>query len=187
MREISEYLGAAMRRAHYEMIDVLEPFYGEIRECQGVWATGKTLEECRQTLLETLEAWLVLSLQRSLPIPTGEAVRGLSLEAHDSSFTYLDLYRDPNAYCDLDSFAGPSVMGGPMNANDSRVNEIGSGPDYWMKAARADARFAGISEPDVVFQWHGETFDLPQPPRVVGSKSTPPQIAGEQGKTAIHP
>ena len=69
MRVISEYFDTAMRRARYEMIDDPEPFYGEISECQGVWATGKTLEECRQTLLETLEGWLVLSLQRGLPIP----------------------------------------------------------------------------------------------------------------------
>jgi len=75
---ISQYLDAAMRRAHYEMIDDPEPFYGEIRECQGVWATGKTLEECRQTLLETLEGWLVLSLQKGLPIP---ALDGISLAA----------------------------------------------------------------------------------------------------------
>ena len=67
-----------MRRAHYEMIDDPEPFYGEIRECRGVWATGKTLEECRQTLLETLEGWLVLSLQRGLPIPS---LDGISLAA----------------------------------------------------------------------------------------------------------
>ncbi len=61
---ISQYIQAAMSRARHEMIDDPEPFYGEIRECQGVWATGKTLEEYRQTLLETLEGWLVLSLQR---------------------------------------------------------------------------------------------------------------------------
>jgi len=75
---ISQYLDAAMRRAHYEMIEDPEPFYGEFRVCQGVWATGKTLEECRETLLDTLEGWLVLSLQKGLPIP---ALDGISLAA----------------------------------------------------------------------------------------------------------
>ena len=40
---ISDYLDAAMKRAHYEMIEDEEPFYGEISECQGVWATGASL------------------------------------------------------------------------------------------------------------------------------------------------
>ena len=75
---ISQYLDAAMRKAHYEMIDDPEPFYGEIRECRGVWATGTTLEECRETLLETLEGWLLLSLQKGLPV---SALDGISLAA----------------------------------------------------------------------------------------------------------
>jgi len=66
---ISEYLNAAMRQAAYEIINDPEPFYGEIPGIQGVWATGKTLEECRQNLLDTLEGWIVLSLQKGLPIP----------------------------------------------------------------------------------------------------------------------
>ena len=71
---LSEYLDAAMRRAHYEMINDPEPYYGEIRECQGVWATGKSLEECRAALLESLEGWLILSLQRGSPIPALDGI-----------------------------------------------------------------------------------------------------------------
>jgi predicted RNase H-like HicB family nuclease len=66
---ISEYLNAAMRRAKYEIINDPEPYYGEIPDCPGVWATGTTLEDCRQDLQETLEGWLILSLQTGLPIP----------------------------------------------------------------------------------------------------------------------
>ena len=77
---ITEYIGAAMKKAHYKMINDEEPFYGEINECQGVWATGKTLEECRQNLLETLEGWLVLSLQRGLPIPSLDGICLLASE-----------------------------------------------------------------------------------------------------------
>ena len=65
---ISEYLNAAMRRAKYEIINDPEPYYGEIPDCPGVWATGTTLEDCRQDLQETLEGWLILSLQKGLPI-----------------------------------------------------------------------------------------------------------------------
>ncbi len=69
---ISDYLDTAMKRAHYEIIEDEEPFYGEISECQGVWATGANLEQCRHNLLEALEGWLTLGLQRGLPIPAIE-------------------------------------------------------------------------------------------------------------------
>lgn len=81
---LSEYIQAAMRRAHYELIEDSEPFYGEIRECQGVWAVANTLEECRQALMETLEGWLILRLQRGLDIPELDGVR-LTEEAPSTS------------------------------------------------------------------------------------------------------
>ncbi|MGQ9626249.1 MAG: type II toxin-antitoxin system HicB family antitoxin [Anaerolineae bacterium] len=39
--------------------------------CQGVWATGKTLEECRRNLQEVLEGWIVIG-------------KKLTAEAHSS-------------------------------------------------------------------------------------------------------
>jgi len=75
---ISEYVNAALKRAHYEMIEDPEPYYGEVPDCPGVWATGRSLEECRQNLLEGLEGWLILSLQRGLPIPV---IDGIALVA----------------------------------------------------------------------------------------------------------
>jgi len=67
----------AMRRAHYENIDDDEPFYGEIDGFKGLWATGNTLEECRDNLEETLEDWLLFSIAKGLPIPE---VEGASIE-----------------------------------------------------------------------------------------------------------
>ena len=66
---IIEYIEEALRRARYEKIDDDEPYYGEIAELQGVWATGKTLEECRNVLKEVVEGWLLLSVKKGLPIP----------------------------------------------------------------------------------------------------------------------
>jgi predicted RNase H-like HicB family nuclease len=77
---LSSYLNAAMRRARYELINDTEPYYGEIPDCQGVWATGKTLEDCRRELLETLEGWIVLSLQKGLPLPI---LDGIALAAEE--------------------------------------------------------------------------------------------------------
>jgi predicted RNase H-like HicB family nuclease len=59
---ILQYVQAAMEKAGYEIINDAEPYYGEIPECQGVWATGKTLEECRRNLEEVLEGWLIIRL-----------------------------------------------------------------------------------------------------------------------------
>ncbi|NEP42392.1 MAG: type II toxin-antitoxin system HicB family antitoxin [Okeania sp. SIO2H7] len=66
---ISEYLEEALKRASYEMIDDEEPFYGEVTELQGVWASGKTLEECRQNLLDVVEGWVLFRLTRGKNIP----------------------------------------------------------------------------------------------------------------------
>jgi len=66
---IIEYINEALRRARYEIIKDEEPYYGEIPGIQGVWATGNTLEECREQLKETLDEWIILSLRRELPLP----------------------------------------------------------------------------------------------------------------------
>ena len=66
---ITEYIEAALARATYEIIQDEEPYYGEIPGLQGVWATGKTLEECRSNLAETVEDWVLLSIAKGLPIP----------------------------------------------------------------------------------------------------------------------
>ncbi len=66
---ITEYIEAALARAAYEIIDDEEPYYGEVPGLSGVWATGKTLEECRRNLAETIEDWILLSVAKGLPIP----------------------------------------------------------------------------------------------------------------------
>ena len=66
---ILEYVEEALKRAHYEIIDDEEPYYGEISELKGIWATGKTLEECRNNLRDVIEGWILLSIKRGLPIP----------------------------------------------------------------------------------------------------------------------
>jgi predicted RNase H-like HicB family nuclease len=67
---IVQYIQKAMEKAHYEIIDDDEPYYGEIPACPGVWATGKTLEECRRNLEEVLEGWIIVRLQRGLDLPS---------------------------------------------------------------------------------------------------------------------
>jgi predicted RNase H-like HicB family nuclease len=66
---LTEYIEEALNRAHYEIIEDTEPYYGEIKELPGVWATGKTLEDCRRNLKDTVEGWLLLSIKKGLPVP----------------------------------------------------------------------------------------------------------------------
>jgi predicted RNase H-like HicB family nuclease len=80
-RMLSEYLSAAMARAHYELLDGGEGFYGEIPGFQGVLAQADTLEACRNELASTLEDWLLFRLSRQLPIPVLE---GLDLRIKES-------------------------------------------------------------------------------------------------------
>lgn len=64
-----EYIEEALRRARYELIDDEEPYYGEVPELKGVWASGKTLEECRENLKDVIEGWLLVSLRKDIPVP----------------------------------------------------------------------------------------------------------------------
>ena len=66
---ITEYVLEALSRAKFQIIKDEESYYGEVPELKGVWATGKTLEECRKNLVEVIDGWLVVRLRRGLPIP----------------------------------------------------------------------------------------------------------------------
>ncbi len=66
---IQAYFESYLGKARYEMIDDGKRFYAEIKELRGVWATGKTLEECRQNLISSLEGWFILRLRKNLSVP----------------------------------------------------------------------------------------------------------------------
>ena len=66
---LTEYIEAALSKAKYELIEDEEPFYGEVPELEGVWAIGKTLEECRKNLVEVIDGWIIVRLRKGLPIP----------------------------------------------------------------------------------------------------------------------
>jgi predicted RNase H-like HicB family nuclease len=65
-----EYIQAALSRATYEIIEDEEPFYGEISQLRGVWASGRTQEECRDNLRAVAESWIALRLRLGLVIPS---------------------------------------------------------------------------------------------------------------------
>jgi predicted RNase H-like HicB family nuclease len=101
---IGEYIEEALKRAHYEIIDDEEPYYGEITELKGVWATGKTLEGCRSNLRDVVEGWIILSIKKGLIIPklgeyegvclgTSEDIQGLVAQGRTVAET-LEIARD---------------------------------------------------------------------------------------------
>jgi len=70
---LTQYIQQAMRRAKYELMENGR-FYGRIPQCQGLWAEGANLEECRDELQSTLEDWLLLGLQLGHTLPIIEGI-----------------------------------------------------------------------------------------------------------------
>ncbi len=62
-----------MHHAHYELMENGR-FWGEIPPLQEVWAEGETLEQCRDTLREVLEDWLLVGLRRGHSIPVVDGI-----------------------------------------------------------------------------------------------------------------
>lgn len=73
---ITEYIQAALHKAHYERLPEEHSYYGDIPGFDGVWANAQALEECREELREVLEEWLLFRIHRNLPLPE---VDGLAL------------------------------------------------------------------------------------------------------------
>jgi predicted RNase H-like HicB family nuclease len=65
---LSDYIHAALKHVKYENLDTKQ-LYAEIPEFTGVWATGSTMEECRQELIEVIEGWLFLKIKDGDVIP----------------------------------------------------------------------------------------------------------------------
>ncbi len=75
-----EYLQAALGRARYEILPDDGSYYGEIAECNGVYANAETLERCREELREVLEEWVLFRVHKNLPLP---AIDGIELNIRE--------------------------------------------------------------------------------------------------------
>jgi predicted RNase H-like HicB family nuclease len=75
-----EYIQAALRHAKYEILVEDGGYYGEIPECNGVYANAATLEDCREQLREVLEEWVLFRVHKNLPLPV---VDGIALAIQD--------------------------------------------------------------------------------------------------------
>ncbi len=66
---INDFILSYLEKARYEIIDEGKTFYADIPALRGVWATGKTLEGCRNELASVLEDWVILHLRNNWAIP----------------------------------------------------------------------------------------------------------------------
>ena len=66
---LMKYIQSGLRLAKYEKLDDDGSFYGEIPECNGVFANATTLEECREQLEEALEEWILFRVYKNLSLP----------------------------------------------------------------------------------------------------------------------
>lgn len=64
-----EYVQAALRHAKYEILPDDGSYYGEIPECNGVYANARNLEECREQLREVMEEWVLFRIHKKLELP----------------------------------------------------------------------------------------------------------------------
>ena len=68
-----EYLEKAVEKAEYKKLDD-DSWFAQIPRFEGVWANGKTVEECRRELLEVLEEWIFLKINDGDSIPVLKGV-----------------------------------------------------------------------------------------------------------------
>ncbi len=65
---LTEYIDKLMERAVYDKLED-GTFTGNIPECKGVIAFGKTLRECEDELRSVLEDWILVGLKLGHPLP----------------------------------------------------------------------------------------------------------------------
>ena len=73
---IIEYCQKAIEKAEYKKLED-DTWYAEVPGFKGVWANGKSVEECRKELISVLEEWIILKLRDKDPLPE---IDGLTVE-----------------------------------------------------------------------------------------------------------
>ena len=79
---LMDYIQNAMQHAKYEILADDKSYYGEIPECQGVYANANNLEDCRKELQEVLEDWILFRIYKNLPLPV---IKGIELKIKESA------------------------------------------------------------------------------------------------------
>ncbi|HBJ84858.1 MAG TPA: hypothetical protein DDZ88_13505 [Verrucomicrobiales bacterium] len=65
---ITAYIKAAMELAEFEKMENGR-YFATVPPCQGFWAEGATIEECKAAMPEIFESWLLACLQHHHELP----------------------------------------------------------------------------------------------------------------------
>ncbi len=75
---ITTYIQAAIELAEFELMENGR-YFATIPPCQGFWAEGATVEECKAAMPSILESWLLIGLEYHQEIPI---IAGIDLNPH---------------------------------------------------------------------------------------------------------
>ena len=78
---ITRYVARALKRARYRLLED-GTFAATVRGLRGVIATGGTLEQCRGTLADVVEEWVLVRVARGLAVP---ALGGVTVRVRRAS------------------------------------------------------------------------------------------------------
>ena len=65
---LAEYINKAIEEAEFERMENGR-YFGKASKFKGLWAEGKTTDDCRYELTEALESWILLAIKFRDPIP----------------------------------------------------------------------------------------------------------------------
>jgi predicted RNase H-like HicB family nuclease len=110
-----DYIQAALACAEYEVIEGIAPLYGEVPGLQSAWATGPSIDFCRENLEEVITDWIIVRVARKFPIPSVEELKDrfppdrkpVPLTEIDGPVQWPDLIHKMNA----EGFSGPYWRG----------------------------------------------------------------------------
>ncbi len=69
-----QYMEGAIKNAEYKKLED-GTWFAKIPGFQGVWANGKTIEECRNELFEVLEEWILLKIRDDESVPVVDGIK----------------------------------------------------------------------------------------------------------------
>ena len=75
---IAQYIKAAVELAEFELMENGR-YFATIPPCEGVWAEGASVEECRAELPGVLEGWIIVGLRHGDQFPV---IAGIDLNPH---------------------------------------------------------------------------------------------------------
>jgi predicted RNase H-like HicB family nuclease len=70
---LTEYIQKAMSKALYDKLED-DTYCGQIPQCPGTIAFGRTLYECQEELKSVLEGWLIVKIRHGDTLPVIEGI-----------------------------------------------------------------------------------------------------------------